>query len=275
MRDILITSDFKLKSINGILQEMWEFKDLFYILVWRDIKVKYKQTYLGIGWVIFQPLISTVIFTVFFGNLAKIPSGHLPYSLFVLCGLVFWQFFSGSLSGASDSMVANEAIIQKVYFPKMILPLVAIVTNFFDFMINFIILFLYAAIIGYYPNWKALFILPVAFLITLITASGAGLFLSALNVKYRDVRYILPFFIQILLFLTPVIYPLAILSERNKYLMALNPMSSVIESVREMFVGGTIMNTDLFLVSFLSALFIFSFGLRFFYKTQKFFADII
>ncbi|MBI4008802.1 ABC transporter permease [Candidatus Roizmanbacteria bacterium] len=264
----------KIFSIRDI-QEIWTYRDLLYTFIWRDIKVRYKQTLLGIAWVILQPIVSMVIFTVLFGNLAKVPSGNLPYSLFVLCGLVFWQFFAGSISGASDSMISNEAIIQKVYFPKIILPLVSVVTNFVDFMINFTILLLYASVIGYYPNWHALIIIPVAIFISVITASGVGLLLSSMNVKYRDVRYILPFFIQILLFLTPVIYPLSIVSDRNKYLMALNPMTSVIESVRLMFVEGYIMSINLFLVSFLSALFIFFFGVGFFYKTQRFFADII
>lgn len=255
--------------------EIWRYRELLYIFAWRDIKVRYKQTILGILWVIFQPLVSMVIFTVFFGNLAKIPSGKLPYSLFVLCGLVFWNFFSTSLSHASDSMVSNESIIKKIYFPKILLPLSSIVTSLVDFIINLFILIFYALIIGFLPSLWVLVIIPLAVLITVITSLGLGLFLSSFNVKYRDVRYALPFFIQILLFLTPVIYPLSIVSENHKYLMALNPMTSVVESVRMIFYKEMIISPILMLISFISAIFLLLIGLWYFRKTERFFADIV
>jgi len=188
--EILINSKSGQEFIS--ISEIWRYRDLFYIFTWRDLKVRYKQTILGILWVVFQPLMTTLIFTVFFGNLAKIPSGKLPYSLFVLCGLVFWTFFSTALTHASDSMVANESIIKKVYFPKIILPFSSILTSFVDFLINFIILLVFAMVVGYYPSIWALIIFPVAIFITGLTSVGLGLLLASINVKYRDVRYILP-----------------------------------------------------------------------------------
>jgi lipopolysaccharide transport system permease protein len=273
MRETIIKPKTKWQLID--LEEIWKFRELFYIFVWRDIKVRYKQTALGILWVIFQPIISTVIFTIFFGNLAKIPSGKLPYSLFVLCGLVFWSFFSSALSHASGSMVANEGIIKKVYFPKIILPLSSVITSFVDFTINFLLLLALALILGYVPQILGLVIFPLAIFITFITAAGFGFFLSSINVKYRDVNYILPFFIQIFLFLTPVIYPLSIVSDRNKYIMAINPMTSVVESVRMVFSGQNFLNPNLILISVISSLVIFLFGIWYFNKTERFFADII
>jgi lipopolysaccharide transport system permease protein len=255
--------------------ELWQYRELLYIFAWRDVKVRYKQTALGILWVIFQPLVSMIIFTVFFGNLAKIPSGNLPYSLFVLSGLVFWNFFSTALSHSSDSMVSNEHILKKVYFPKIILPCSSIVTSFVDLVINLLILFIFALLIGFVPNVLALIVIPFAILLTSITAVGIGLFLSSFNVKYRDVRYVLPFFIQILLFLTPVIYPLSIVTDRNKLIMALNPMTSVVESVRMIFSQAQVLNPVLILISMLSSVIILFFGLWYFQRTERFFADIV
>jgi len=255
------------------LSEIWRYRELFLTFAWRDIRVRYKQTILGIAWAILQPVSSMVVFTVFFGNLAKIPSGNLPYSLFVLCGLVFWGFFSTSLSHASDSLVGNESIIKKVYFPKIILPLSAIVVSFIDFLINFFILMVYAVILGYYPSILTLVIIPVAVVVTAFSACGIGLFLSAFNIRYRD--YILPFFIQVLMFLTPVIYPLSIVSPQKQLIMAINPMTMVIESVRQIFNDRPIIDTNLVSISLISILVSLIFGLWYFKKTERFFADIV
>ncbi len=271
--EILITPN-KIKSIFD-MGEIWRFRELFYILTWRDIKIRYRQTLLGIIYVIFQPLASMLIFTVFFGNLAKIPSGNLPYPLFVLIGLLFWNYFSGSITRASDSMIANEGLIKKVYFPKIILPLSAMVTFSVDFVINFILLIILAAVLGYFPNIWLLIILPLSFLITSCTIAGISFFLSSLNVKYRDVRNVLPFLIQIILFLTPVIYPLTIISPRNQYIMALNPMTSVIETMRLSFQKNMNFNSELILISIASSIVILFFGLWYFNKTERYFADIV
>lgn len=257
------------------LKELWEYRELFYIFAWRDIKVRYKQTFLGIAWVVFQPLVSMVIFTVFFGNFAKIPSGNLPYPLFVLCGLVFWTFFSNTLSSASSSLVSNENIIKKVYFPKVILPLSTIITGSVDLVINIILLFAVGLYFRFIPS---LFILPViaaGYIISFLTASGLGLFFSSLNVKYRDVRYIIPFFIQLLIFLTPVIYPTSIVSSSSRRLFIFNPMATVIESMRDVISGAPSIDFFGLGIATLISVCIFFFGLAFFNATEKFFADII
>lgn len=256
-------------------KEILRYRELLYIFTWRDIKIRYKQTLLGLVWVIFQPSVSTLVFTIFFGNLAKIPSGNLPYSLFVLAGLVFWSFFSNAVSAASNSMVANEGIIKKVYFPKLILPIASVAISFVDFCINCVTLLIFAVFLGFYPSLLGLIIFPVAIAVTAITSAGVGFFLASINVKYRDVRYVLPFFIQIFLFLTPVIYPLTIISDRNKYIMALNPMTSVVESVRTVFSHRQLIDFNLILISVASSIVIFLTGLAYFKMTERYFADIV
>lgn len=257
------------------LKELWEYRELFYIFAWRDIKVRYKQTFLGIVWVVFQPLVTMVVFTVFFGNFAKIPSGNLPYPLFVLCGLVFWNFFSNTLSSASNSLVSNENIIKKVYFPKVILPLSTVITGSVDLVINIILLFIIAFYFRFIPSLVVLPVIVVGYVISFFTASGLGLFFSAINVKYRDIRYIIPFFIQLLLFLTPVIYPTSIVNSSSRFLFIFNPMAIVIESTRSVFSGGSSVDAMGIVIATLISLFIFFFGLAFFNATEKFFADII
>ncbi|KKU56763.1 hypothetical protein A3H89_05240 [Candidatus Amesbacteria bacterium RIFCSPLOWO2_02_FULL_48_11] len=270
--EIVIQPRRSLFSLN--LQEIWQYRELFLTLAWRDIKVRYKQTVLGVIWAVVQPVLSTVIFTVFFGRLAGIPSGQLPYSLFVLIGLVFWNFFSGSLISISNSLVENEHIIKKVYFPRIVLPLSAVVTSCVDFFINLLILFAYAFYLGYPPHTSLIIILPLAFFTTILAAAGSGLFFSALNVKYRDVRYALPYFFQLLMFLTPVIYSLNIISGRNSLIMAVNPMTSVIESVRMSFSSDGSLNPGLLIISALSVLGTLLVGLWYFNRTESQFADI-
>lgn len=270
---IIIKPRKNLLAIN--FSEIWRYRELFFIFAWRDIKVRYKQTALGAAWAIFQPLVSTFIFTIFFGRLAKIPSGILPYSLFVLCGLVFWNFFSSALTHASNSLVENENIVKKVYFPRLILPLSAIVTSFIDFLISFVMLLIFTFVLGFIPSPMFILILLIGILIVFISAGGLGLFLSAFNVKYRDVRYILPFFIQTMLFLTPVIYPTSIVSNTNKYIMALNPMTGIIEAVRTTVAGSMSVDWLLLGVSAFSAVVFLVIGLIYFRQTEDFFADIV
>lgn len=256
-------------------RELWHYRELFYIFAWRDIKVRYKQTFLGVAWVVFQPLVSMAVFTVFFGNLVKIPSGNLPYPLFVLCGLVFWTFFSNALSSASNSLISSENIIKKVYFPKVILPLSTVITGSVDLVINVILLFVVGLYFRFIPPLLILVIIFLGYLITFLTAAGLGLFFSALNVKYRDVRYITPFFIQMLIFLTPVIYSVSIIKSSSKFLFVLNPMAAVIESMRIVVSGTPSIDFLMLGIAVLISLTIFLTGLAFFNATEKFFADII
>ncbi len=264
------------KSLVEInLQELWQYRELLYIFTWRDIKVRYKQTWLGIAWAIFQPLMTMVVFTVFFGNLAKIPSDGIPYPIFVYSGLLFWNYFSNSLTAASNCMVENENIIKKIYFPRILLSIGATVTPAVDFGFALVIYFVLMVIFGFTPNIWGILMIPVLLLVAMVSASGLGLFLASVNVKYRDVRYILPFFIQILMFVTPVIYPVSIVPAAFKMLAYINPMTGVISTARAMILGvGKVDGVGL-LVSAFSSVLLLIFGLIYFRKTERFFADIL
>jgi len=257
------------------MEELWRCRELFFILAWRDIRIRYKQTVIGVAWALFQPLINMIIFSFFFGKVANIPSGNLPYPLFVLCGLVYWTFFSNALTNASNSLIINEDIIKKVYFPKMIAPIAAIGPAFLEFGINLILLFIVAFWYVKIPSPFALLVIPLTLFVTCTTTVGLGLFLSAVNVKYRDVRFILPFFIQLLLFVSPIIYPTTILLKTHLYLVALNPMTGVVDAVRTVMSGNTAFNYPILAISCVSSVVILLVGLFYFNKTERFFADII
>ncbi len=256
------------------LKELWNYRELLYFLSWRDLKVRYKQTVIGILWSVLQPLITMVVFTFFFGKLAGMPSDGVPYPIFVYTGLLFWQFFSDALGETSNSLIANKAIVSKVYFPRLLLPVSGVITKFVDFLISAIILVFLMIYYGYAPNLGGLAILPLLLMLTFMAAIGLGLFLSAVNVKYRDVRYALPFFIQLLLFVTPVIYPASIAGAYSK-LLALNPMMGVIQSARAALLGTTPVNWTLILTSFIAGLVLLAIGLVYFKKTERYFADVI
>lgn len=257
------------------LQELWQFRELFFFFTWRDIKVKYKQTVLGFAWAIFQPLIMSLVFTLFLGNL--ISKGNelpLPYPVFVLSGMLLWGVFSSGLTNSANSMVSNANIIKKIYFPRLIIPLSAILVSLFDFLMGFLV---FIPVMIYYHvsfTWAAIWMLPLSILITTIVAFGLGTFLAALNIKYRDFRYILPFFIQALLFITPVIYPATV--SNNKIIQAimhLNPMSAAIQTFRAAFVNSYSFGTD-FWISLAIGILIFLAGLFYFRKTEYYFADL-
>lgn len=254
--------------------EIWRYRELFYIFSWRDIKIRYKQTLLGITWVLFQPLVTTGIFSIFFGKIAKIPSDNLPYPLFVLTGLVIWNFFASGVTTSSQSLIGNEGILKKVYFPRVILPISAIVTAGVDFVITLVILLIACLYFRYIPNPIILLVFPLLLLIVLATMIGIGMFTASLNVKYRDVRYALPFFIQIGLFLTPVIYPLSVIYDYRKWLLMLNPLTGVIETLRLLIHGSGQLNYDLLTISIIVAGLIFMIGWYYFRRTEAFFADI-
>lgn len=257
------------------LKELWAFRELAYFFVWRDLKVRYKQTALGALWAIFQPFVAMVVFSVFFGKLARMPSDGIPYPIFVYSGLIFWNYFSFSLSHAAGSMVENASIIKKIYFPRLIIPIASSLIGLVDFAIAALILVGLMVYYRFAPSILTLLYLPALLAITFLTALGVGSFLASMNVKYRDVRYAMPFFIQMLLFVTPVIYPVSIVGERFRWLLALNPMSSVIETVRGlMFKGGEI-DVDNLLLSAGVAVVLFVCGVMYFRKTEQFFADII
>lgn len=263
------------KTINWRgLKEIWQYRELLYFFAWRDIKVRYKQTAIGILWAIFQPLVAMAVFSIFFGYFARIPSDDIPYPIFVYVGLLLWQFFSGSVSEVANSMVDNKDIITKVYFPRLILPIAVVLTKFLDFLIASVILVGLMAYYQYLPLLSGLAILPLLLLIAFLAALGLGLFLASINVKYRDVRYALPFFIQMLFFVTPVIYP-ASLSGIYSWFLAMNPMTGVIKTARGAILGTFPINWQQLLISGLASLFLLLLGLYYFKKQEKEFADIV
>lgn len=268
-----ITPPKGLVRINWL--ELWRFRELFYIFVWRDIKVRYKQTAIGISWAIFQPLLTMLIFTIFFGRLAKVPSDNIPYPVFVFTGLVFWTYFQTALSNATSCLVDNENIIKKVYFPRLILPISTLVTPMIDFVAALVILFCMMAYFHYVPGILGILVIPFLLLMSLLASAGLGLFFSSVNVKFRDVKYALPFFIQILLFVTPVIYPISIIPERFQWVIYLNPLTGVITIARSLLLQVTSINWMLVLISVISSLVLALLGIMYFRKTERFFADEI
>lgn len=256
------------------LKEIYDYRELLYFFAWRDLKVRYKQTAIGISWALLQPLLIMIIFSLFFGRVLHVPSNNIPYPIFVYTGILFWQFFSSSLSSSSNSLIENSNIITKVYFPASLLPISSILVHLVDLGIGFIILIAMMAFYKIIPSFSLFYILPLLTVPLLATTIGAGLFLSAINVKYRDVRYALPFFIQLLLFITPVIYPTTALGKYS-WLISLNPMAGVIETMRTSLLTTSALNWSLIGVSFLSSLLIFLAGTSYFQKASERFADII
>lgn len=256
------------------VREFWRYKELLYFFTWRDLKVRYKQTAIGVLWSVFQPFITMVVFSVFFGGLLNTPSDGVPYPIFVYTGLLFWQFFSGALSETSGTLIANQAIITKVYFPRLILPFSAVITRLIDFGIAAVILVGMMVYYGYTPNLLGLAILPILLAISFMAAIGGGLFLAALNVKYRDVRFVLPFFIQLLLFVTPVIYPASI-AGKYSWVLAMNPMMGVIQNARAALLGTAPINWLLIGLSFIACFILLGVGIVYFKRVERYFADSI
>lgn len=264
-------------SLN--LKELWQYRELFYFFTWRDIKVKYKQTVLGFLWAILQPLLMMVVFVLFFAKALNIPTDNIPAPIFYYSGLLLWIVFSSGVSGAGNSMVSNANIIKKIYFPRLIIPISSILTAVFDFLMALILFFgllLYYSIDGYEINmFKLLLYLPLGLILTVFTAFGLGSLIAALNVKYRDFRYIIPFFIQFLLFLTPVIYPVSIFEGSwIESLLSLNPMTGAITLSRSAFISGNAVDWSMIGLSIFSATILFFIGVYYFRKTEAYFADL-
>lgn len=263
----------KIFSLRDI-KELWQYKELLYFFTWRDLKVRYKQTSIGVLWAVLQPFITMVVFSIFFGSLANMPSDNVPYPIFVYTGLLFWQFFSSALADTSNVLITNQSIITKIYFPRLILPISSVLTKLVDFGIASIVLIGLMFYYGYVPNIYGFLLMPLLLIITFMASVGLGLILAAINVKYRDVRYALPFFIQILLFVTPVIYPASIAGSYS-WILALNPMTGVIQSARAALLGATAINYTLISISFVACLVILLIGIFVFKKVERYFADII
>ena len=270
---ITIIQPKKTFSLDDI-REIWQYKELLYFFVWRDFKVKYKQTMIGVAWAIIQPFTTMVIFSVFFGKLAKIPSDGVPYPIFVYTGLLFWQMFSGALSSVSSTLISNGSLLTKVYFPRLIIPLSDSLNQLVDFFFASIMLAILMIYYGYFPYLEGILVLPLLVVITLMAAIGGGLVLASLNVKYRDIRYALPFFMQMLLFVTPVIYPASI-AGKYSWILAINPMTGVIKAARGSILGTEPINWILLSISLVAVIVVFAIGIVFFKRTERYFADIV
>ena len=263
-------------SEKNYWSDIWRYRELFYILSWRDISVRYKQTVIGVLWAVIQPVLTMVVLTVIFGKLAKLPSdGNAPYAILVYAGMLPWQFFASSVTAASSSMIGNIPLITKVYFPRLIIPASSVITSFVDFFISFIILICLMVYYHFIPTWKILF-LPGFLLIVFFTSLGFGLFITSLNVKYRDFRYVVPFLVQFGLFISPVGFSSSIIPDKYILLYSLNPMVGVIDGFRWAILGT---ESSIYLPGILLSLSVATFflviGILKFRKMEKSFADII
>jgi len=259
-------------SLN--LRDLWEYRELLYFLTWRDIKVRYKQTVLGAAWAIIQPFFTMVVFSLFFGKLAKVPSDDIPYPIFSYAALVPWTFFANGLSQSSTSLVASANLIQKVYFPRLVVPISAVISGGVDFVLAFVVLVGMMLFYGIVPT-AAVVWLPLLLLLALVTSLGVGLWLTAMNVQFRDVRYAVPFLVQAWMFATPIAYPSSLLDEPWRTVYGINPMAGVVEGFRWALLGTETAPGPIVLVSALVAVVILISGAYYFRRMEKTFADVV
>ena len=255
-------------------RELWEYRELLYFFVWRDVKVRYKQTVIGAAWAIIQPLMTMVVFSIFFGGLAKIPSDGLPYPIFFYSALLPWTYFAQALTSTTNSMVENQRLITKVYFPRLILPLAAVMTGLVDFAVAFTVLIGMFVWYGIMPS-PAVLLLPLLLLLTVVTALGVGLWLAALNALYRDVRFVIPFCIQVWMFASPVVYPSSLVPSGWQWLYGLNPMAGVISGFRWALTGSGQPPNPLLAASAVGMVVILVVGLRYFQRVEETVVDVM
>jgi len=268
----VIDASSREKLINW--QELWRYRDLFYFLIWRDIKTRYAQSVLGIGWAIIQPLFSMVVFTIVFGNLAKVSSDGVPYAIFSYAALVPWTYFSSALTDSTNSLVNASSMITKVYFPRLVLPIAPVFGKLIDFGIAMVILAGFMLYFQIAPTIWALF-LPYLILLMILSAAGIGMWLTAMAVQYRDIRYAMSLVVTLLMYAAPVVYPASSVPEQWRVLYSINPMVGVIEGFRASLLGTTAMPWDFILVGTISAVVFFFSGLVYFRRMEKIFADVV
>lgn len=256
------------------LRELWRFRELIYFLVWRDVKVRYKQTVLGASWAILQPFLTMVVFSIFFGELAGMPSGDVPYPIFSYTALLPWQLLEGGISRAGTSLVSSRNLVTKVYFPRMSVPLAEVVAGLVDFALAFLVLLALMVYYGMRPT-SAVWSLPLFLLLTLVTALGAGLWLSALNVSYRDVGHVIPFLVRVWFFLSPITYAISLVPDQYRFVYALNPMVGVVEGFRWAMLGSAAPPAVLILPSVVVALVLLVSGAVYFRRMERTFADVV
>lgn len=256
------------------LRELWQYRELLFFIAWRDVKVRYKQTFFGVAWAVLQPLFMMITFSLFFGRFAKLPSDGVPYPVFTLCGLVPWQLFQYSLSQSSNSLVNSQSLIKKVYFPRLVIPIAAVLDGLVDFVIALLLLTVMMALYGMVPTANIIF-LPVFVLFAIVAALAIGIWLAALNVKYRDVRYTVPFMSQLWMFATPVAYSASIVPEKWRWLYGLNPMVGVVEGFRWALIGhGAPIAAATYVSAVVVAVILFG-GLSYFRRMEASFADVV
>jgi lipopolysaccharide transport system permease protein len=256
------------------LQEIWDYRELLYFLVWREVKIRYKQTALGVAWAVIQPLFTMVVFTIVFSHFGKLPSDGIPYPVFAYCALLPWQLFAFALSESSNSVVANQRLLTKVYFPRLIMPIAAVCVGLVDFAVSFAVLIGLMVYYGIAPGVGVLTV-PLWALLAVVTALAVGLWLSALNVKYRDIRYTLPFLTQIWMFATPVAYSMSIVADAWKPFYALNPMVGVVQGFRWALLGAGGSSAWMVAISIAVVLALLVSGLFYFRRMERTFADIV
>ena len=256
------------------LRELWEYRELLFFLAWRDISVRYKQTILGAAWAIIQPFFTMLVFSLFFGRLGQIPSDGVPYPIFSYAALLPWQYFATALAGSADSLVGSANLLSKVYFPRLVIPMASVLPAVIDFAIAFVVLIGMMFFYGITPTWNIVW-LPLFLLLALVTALGVGLWLSAMNVQYRDIRYTVPFITQFWLFASPVAYPSSMIPEQWRPLYGINPMAGVIEGFRWALLGTETVPGPLIGVSVLMSLVLLVSGAYYFRRMEKTFADVV
>lgn len=256
------------------LRAVWQYRELLYFLVWRDVKVRYKQTVIGAGWAVLQPLLTMVVFSAVFGGFARIPSDGVPYPIFAYTALLPWNLFAGALSRSGASLVGSANLITKVYFPRLVVPLSAALAGLVDFAIAFVILLGMMVFYGVRPTWLVVS-LPLFLLLALAAALGVGLWLAALNVRYRDVGYVIPFLMQIWMYASPVVYPSSLVPERLRLLFGLNPMAGVIEGFRAALLGTGSLDWSLLAASVAVVVVLLVTGAMYFSRTEETFADVV
>jgi lipopolysaccharide transport system permease protein len=256
-------------------RELWAYRGLFFFLVWRDVKVRYAQTVLGAGWAIIQPVMTMVVFTIIFGNIAQIPSDGVPYPIFSLAALVPWTFFSGGLSGASGSLVANANLLTKVYFPRLIIPLSRVLSGLTTFSVSFLILIAMQVAYGIIPSAKAIVVLPILILIMMMTAAGVGCWLAALQIQYRDVGTITGFMVRAWMYASPIVYPLSLVPESYRTIYMLNPLVAVIEGFRSVLLGTQPLNAPAIALGAAISTLLFLSGILYFRSAEDRFADVV
>ena len=256
-------------------KELWQFRGLLFFLIWRDIKVRYAQTVLGAGWAVLQPVLTMAVITVIFGRFANIPSDGVPYSVFSLAALVPWTYFSAALSGASTSLVNSANLITKVYFPRLVVPLAPVFAGLVDLAIGLLILLAFMLANGIAPSPVALLVVPLLVVAMILIASGIGAWLAALNVQYRDVKYVTPFMIQVWMYASPIVYPLSIVPERYRTAYALNPMVGVVEGFRAVMLRPNAVPWLPIAISLSLAVALFLSGAFYFRRVERVFADVV